>query len=197
MTRSSSASCPLPTSAISHGAVSPLLWKMLHDVWHVPPPPPVPSQPVHSRMALFLLSCGRCYMMYGTFLLCLLHVPPTAPSKPVQSRIVLFLLSCVSCFMFDTFLFTESCSNDLCGNTEYTGCKSTVLSIGPTSIPWQDFTTIYDKTVPAYLQDQRFNAKSANCGTSLVSYVFGYHPQQTDAKHTNMYNEVSPVGTTM
>ena len=31
-----------------------------------------------------------------------------------------------------------------------TGCKSTVLSIGPTSIPWQDFTTIYDKTVPAY-----------------------------------------------
>lgn len=44
------------------------------------------------------------------------------------------------------------------------------------------------------LQDQRFNAKSANCGTSLVSYVFGYHPQQTDAKHTNMYNEVSPVG---
>jgi hypothetical protein len=31
------------------------------------------------------------------------------------------------------------------------------------------------------LQDQRFNAKSANCGTSLVSYVFGYHPQPADA----------------
>ena len=104
--RPSSASCPLPTSVISHGAVSPLLWKMLHDVWHVPPLPPAPSQPVQSCMALFLLSCGRC-CMYGTFLL---HVPspPPAPSQPAQSRIVLFLLSCVSCFMYGTFLFTKS-----------------------------------------------------------------------------------------
>ena len=66
MARPSSASCPLPTSAILHGAVSPLLWKMLH-VWHVPPLPPAPSQPAQSRIVLFLLSCVSCFM-YGTFL---------------------------------------------------------------------------------------------------------------------------------
>ena len=35
MARSSSTSCPLPTSAISHRAVSPLWCKLLH-VWHIP-----------------------------------------------------------------------------------------------------------------------------------------------------------------
>ena len=66
MASSSSASCPLPTSAILHGDVFPLLWKMLH-VWHVPPLSPAPSQPVQSRIVLFLSSSVSCFM-YGTFL---------------------------------------------------------------------------------------------------------------------------------
>jgi hypothetical protein len=68
MARSSSASCLLLTSAISHGAVSPLLWKMLHNVWHVPPLSPASSKPVQSRIVLFLPSCVSCFI-YGTFLL--------------------------------------------------------------------------------------------------------------------------------
>ena len=105
MARSSSASCSLPTSAFLHGAVSPLLWNLLHDAWHVPPLPPAPSQPVQSCMALSPLLWKMLHIWH-------VPPPPPAPSHSVQSRIALFLLSCVSCFMYNKFLFTESCSND-------------------------------------------------------------------------------------
>jgi hypothetical protein len=104
MARSSSAPCPLPTSAFLHGAVSPLLWKMMHDVWSIPPLPPAPSQPVQSCMVLSPLLWKMLHVW---------HIPRTAPSHSVQSCMALSLLSCVSCFMYDTFPFAESCSNDL------------------------------------------------------------------------------------
>ena len=58
--RPSSASCPLPTSVISHGAVSPLLWKMLHDVWHVPPLPPPNQCNLASRCFSSLVEDAAC-----------------------------------------------------------------------------------------------------------------------------------------
>jgi hypothetical protein len=124
--RPSSASCPLPTSVISHGAVSPLLWKMLHGVWHVPPLPPAPSQPVQSCMALFLLSCKRC-CMYGTFLLCLLP-PPNQCNLACSflpnhcSNDLYCSFNCSHSYFVVLFLLLVDCT--LCGVFLLTPCPS-------------------------------------------------------------------------
>jgi hypothetical protein len=69
--RPSSGSCPLPTSVILHGAVSPLLWKMLH-VWHVPSPRsfstfcPLPTSAISHR-AVSPLLCKLLYVWHVPF----------------------------------------------------------------------------------------------------------------------------------